>query len=146
MFRACPRIKSKGRETPPPYPRPRASAEGFGDAGKGRGKSVRADARPFMGWGGNPGGEWPLICMRRPAGAPCGERRIHSHEALVSMRNSRTDAALSAGEVPAAGRPASGAAMLVVCAIVVGALYFGRDVLVPLALALLLSFVLAPGV
>lgn len=62
------------------------------------------------------------------------------------MRNSRTDAALSAGDVPAAGRPASGVGMLIVCAIVVGALYFGRDVLVPLALALLLSFVLAPGV
>jgi predicted PurR-regulated permease PerM len=36
--------------------------------------------------------------------------------------------------------------MLVICAVVVAALYFGRDVLVPLALALLLSFVLAPGV
>jgi predicted PurR-regulated permease PerM len=62
------------------------------------------------------------------------------------MRTSRIDAALSAGDVPAAGRPASGADMLIICAIVVGALYFGRDVLVPLALALLLSFVLAPGV
>src|SRR5262249_14427598 len=55
------------------------------------------------------------------------------------------DPALRAGDVPA-GRPASDAAMLVICAVVVGALYFARDVLVPLALALLLSFVLAPGV
>jgi predicted PurR-regulated permease PerM len=38
----------------------------------------------------------------------------------------------------------AGAAMLVSAAVIVAALYFGRDVLVPLVLAVLLAFVLAP--
>src|SRR5215467_9158427 len=63
------------------------------------------------------------------------------------MRSSRTDAMDGVDDVPPAGRPTSGAAVLLICgAVVVTALYFGRDVLVPLALALLLSFVLAPGI
>ena len=37
-----------------------------------------------------------------------------------------------------------GAAAAVVAAIIIGALYFGREVFVPVALAILLSFVLAP--
>lgn len=45
---------------------------------------------------------------------------------------------------PAAANPVAGAAMLVSAAIVVAALYFGRDVLVPLVLAVILAFVLAP--
>lgn len=47
-------------------------------------------------------------------------------------------------EVPAAapGMPAWAAAML--AAIVVGALYFGREVLVPVTIAMLLSFLLSP--
>src|SRR5262245_65680182 len=36
--------------------------------------------------------------------------------------------------------------LLIASAIVVAGLYFGREILVPIALALLLSFVLAPGV
>ncbi|WP_338662152.1 AI-2E family transporter [Pararoseomonas sp. SCSIO 73927] len=44
----------------------------------------------------------------------------------------------------APGNPVAGAAMLVSAAVVVAALYFGRDVLVPLVLAVLLAFVLAP--
>ncbi|WP_458096333.1 AI-2E family transporter [Roseomonas sp. WA12] len=44
----------------------------------------------------------------------------------------------------AVGGPVAGAAMLVSAAIIVAALYFGRDVLVPLVLAVLLAFVLAP--
>lgn len=44
------------------------------------------------------------------------------------------------------GRPFVGLATLASGAIIIAALYFGRNVLVPLALALLLSFVLAPGV
>src|SRR5690349_4327065 len=40
----------------------------------------------------------------------------------------------------------SGLSMLVAIAIIVAALYVARAVLVPFALALLLSFVLAPGV
>ena len=51
-----------------------------------------------------------------------------------------------AADVPSAGRPSSVGGTLAICIAVVGALYFGRDVLVPLALALLLSFILAPGV
>ncbi|HEY8612690.1 MAG TPA: AI-2E family transporter [Roseomonas sp.] len=42
------------------------------------------------------------------------------------------------------GNPVAGAAMLVSAAVIVAALYFGRDVLVPLVLAVLLAFVLAP--
>jgi predicted PurR-regulated permease PerM len=49
-------------------------------------------------------------------------------------------------ELPPAVRSFSGLATLASGAIIIAALYFGRDVLVPLALALLLSFVLAPGV
>ncbi|WP_198381478.1 AI-2E family transporter [Roseomonas sp. KE2513] len=45
---------------------------------------------------------------------------------------------------PASGNPVAGAAMLVSAAIIVAALYFGRDVLVPLVLAVILAFVLAP--
>ena len=45
---------------------------------------------------------------------------------------------------PATGNPVAGAAMLVSAAIIVAALYFGRDVLVPLVLAVILAFVLAP--
>ncbi len=37
-----------------------------------------------------------------------------------------------------------GVAAAVVTAILIGALYFGREVFVPIALAILLSFVLAP--
>jgi predicted PurR-regulated permease PerM len=44
------------------------------------------------------------------------------------------------------GRPFAGLATLASGAIIIAALYFGRNVLVPLAMALLLSFVLAPGV
>jgi predicted PurR-regulated permease PerM len=40
----------------------------------------------------------------------------------------------------------SGVAATVVTAIVIGALYFGREVFVPIALAMLLSFALAPVV
>lgn len=45
---------------------------------------------------------------------------------------------------PAAGVTASGLITLCAWAIVVAALYFGRDLLVPLVLAVLLAFVLAP--
>src|SRR5262245_33280064 len=38
----------------------------------------------------------------------------------------------------------TGVAAAVVTAILIGALYFGREVFVPIALAILLSFVLAP--
>ncbi len=49
-------------------------------------------------------------------------------------------------DLPPAVRSFSGLATLASGAIVIAALYFGRHVLVPFALALLLSFVLAPGV
>src|SRR5579859_2111345 len=47
---------------------------------------------------------------------------------------------------PAAGTPFAGLATLAVGVIAIGALYFGREVFVPMALALLLSFALGPGV
>src|SRR5262245_55342615 len=40
--------------------------------------------------------------------------------------------------------PMKGVATAVVAAIIIGTLYFGREVFVPIALAILLSFVLAP--
>ncbi|MCC2666024.1 MAG: hypothetical protein K0S35_3946 [Geminicoccaceae bacterium] len=43
-----------------------------------------------------------------------------------------------------AAPPASPAAMVAAIVVVVGALYLGRDILIPLALAILLSFMLAP--
>jgi predicted PurR-regulated permease PerM len=49
-------------------------------------------------------------------------------------------------ELPPARRSFPALATLASGAIVIAALYFGRDVLIPFALALLLSFVLAPGV
>jgi predicted PurR-regulated permease PerM len=45
---------------------------------------------------------------------------------------------------PARIAPSSGAAAAVISAITVAALYFGREVFIPVALAILLSFVLAP--
>jgi predicted PurR-regulated permease PerM len=49
-------------------------------------------------------------------------------------------------EVPPPGRPGSALTTLAICAAVIALLYFGREILVPFALAVLLSFVLAPGV
>jgi predicted PurR-regulated permease PerM len=46
--------------------------------------------------------------------------------------------------VSPAAPPASGTALVAVLVVVVGALYFGQDILIPLALAILLSFMLAP--
>ncbi|HYH21021.1 MAG TPA: AI-2E family transporter [Azospirillum sp.] len=48
--------------------------------------------------------------------------------------------------VPPASPPAPAQTTLIVLAVAVAALYFGRDLLVPLALAVLLSFVLTPMV
>jgi predicted PurR-regulated permease PerM len=47
-------------------------------------------------------------------------------------------------EVQAAGKPSTAQGTLVVGVVAVAALYLGRDVFVPVALAILLSFVLAP--
>src|SRR6202023_1609089 len=49
-------------------------------------------------------------------------------------------------EVHAAGTPLTGLGTLAVGVIAIAALYFGRDVFVPMALALLLSFALGPPV
>jgi predicted PurR-regulated permease PerM len=49
-------------------------------------------------------------------------------------------------DVTTAGKSASGLTIIATCAGVIAALSFGREVLVPFALAILLSFVLAPGV
>ena len=47
---------------------------------------------------------------------------------------------------PIAKPPGSQLTAMVTFVVVTGILYFGRDVLIPLALAVLLSFLLAPGV
>src|SRR6516164_3065892 len=44
----------------------------------------------------------------------------------------------------ASGAPGSALVTVLLAVVVVSALYFGREVLVPIALAILLSFVLAP--
>src|SRR5271169_876931 len=49
-------------------------------------------------------------------------------------------------EVHAAGTPFTGLGTLAVGVITIAALYFGREVFVPMALALLLSFALGPAV
>src|SRR6202011_2541999 len=49
-------------------------------------------------------------------------------------------------EVHAAGTPLTGLGTLAVGVIAIAALYFGREVFVPMALALLLSFALGPAV
>jgi predicted PurR-regulated permease PerM len=51
---------------------------------------------------------------------------------------------LTRHEVRPVGAPASGLGTLAVAVVVIAALYFGRDVFVPLALAILLSFALGP--
>ena len=53
------------------------------------------------------------------------------------LRADRTDSRVK-------GKPSPASAMAIVFAIAVAALYFGREIFVPLALAILLSFVLAP--
>src|ERR1700748_755589 len=57
---------------------------------------------------------------------------------LPPYRRERTDLA------PARGASQRATGPVIICAITVAALYFGRDVFVPAALAILLSFVLAP--
>ena len=47
-------------------------------------------------------------------------------------------------DIPAAAAPLTPTAMILLCATTVAALYLGRDVLIPLALAILLSFALGP--
>ena len=47
-------------------------------------------------------------------------------------------------EIAAAGKPSTVVGTVVIGAVVIVALYFGRDVFVPMALAILLSFALAP--
>ncbi len=47
-------------------------------------------------------------------------------------------------EIPPAAAPLSPTAMILLCATTVAGLYLGRDVLIPLALAILLSFALGP--
>src|SRR5262249_51151659 len=49
-------------------------------------------------------------------------------------------------DISPAVRPGTGLTTLLACCVVVAALYFGQAVFVPFALAILLSFVLAPGV
>ena len=51
---------------------------------------------------------------------------------------------VAAGHDGHAASPVSPAAMVAAIVVVVGALYVGRDILIPLALAILLSFMLAP--
>lgn len=46
--------------------------------------------------------------------------------------------------IPAAGVPTDGAAIAQAALVIIAVLYFARDLLVPLALAILLSFILAP--
>jgi predicted PurR-regulated permease PerM len=57
-----------------------------------------------------------------------------------------TAAGFNRVEVPAAGASFTGLATLAVAVITIAALYFGREVFMPMALALLLSFALGPGV
>ena len=65
---------------------------------------------------------------------------------VTSMPNASPGARPRRSEVYTAAKPFSGLAMLAISVIVVTALYFAREVFVPLALAILLSFALGPVV
>ncbi len=61
------------------------------------------------------------------------------------MAINETQAPKQPAQVPAPGTPGlSGLGTLAIGVVVVAALYFGREVFIPLVLAVLLSFVLAP--
>src|SRR6201998_1128084 len=63
------------------------------------------------------------------------------------MRNTASPTAeFHRAEALAAGTPFTGLGTLAVAVITIAALYFGREVFVPLALAVLLSFALGPPV
>src|SRR5579862_1084299 len=49
-------------------------------------------------------------------------------------------------ETPTAGAPSGGLGTLAVGVVTIAALYFGREIFVPMALAVLLSFALGPAV
>src|SRR5262245_33633763 len=96
--------------------------------------------------------------------APTGPT-LHRHLARRPRHNRRVTARTNRGTLSYRGRafgrtdargqplgapfregrgPMKGVATAVVAAIIIGTLYFGREVFVPIALAILLSFVLAP--
>lgn len=65
---------------------------------------------------------------------------------MYVANNNRMKPAPADGIIPATGAPPTAAEMAVVGFIIVVTLYFGQVVFVPLALAVILSFVLAPGI
>ena len=79
---------------------------------------------------------------------PCARFYIRLRHRLIGNRHGHTCSALAPGGKPLTRNPAaptiSPTAMLVGMVIVVGALYVGSEILIPLALAILLSFMLAP--
>ena len=64
----------------------------------------------------------------------------------ITNNNRINPAAAADGIIPATGAPPTAAEMAIVGFIIVVTLYFGQVVFVPLALAVILSFVLAPGI
>ena len=64
----------------------------------------------------------------------------------ITNNNRMNPAAAADGIIPATGAPPTAAEMAIVGFIIVVTLYFGQVVFVPLALAVILSFVLAPGI
>ena len=64
----------------------------------------------------------------------------------ITNNNRLNPAAAADGIIPATGAPPTAAEMAIVGFIIVITLYFGQVVFVPLALAVILSFVLAPGI
>ncbi len=64
----------------------------------------------------------------------------------IANNNRMNPTAAAEGIIPATGAPPTAAEMAIVGFIIVVTLYFGQVVFVPLALAVILSFVLAPGI
>jgi predicted PurR-regulated permease PerM len=64
----------------------------------------------------------------------------------IANNNRLNPGAAAEGIIPASGAPPTAAEMAIVGFIIVVTLYFGQVVFVPLALAVILSFVLAPGI
>ena len=65
---------------------------------------------------------------------------------MYITNNNRMNPAAADGIIPATGAPPTAAEMAIVGFIIVLTLYFGQVVFVPLALAVILSFVLAPAI
>ena len=81
-----------------------------------------------------------IMSVTTPTSSVAGSSTPRTSAALPHRSGTRQVA------VPSAAPPTSTGTTLGIMVVVVGALYFGQDILMPVALAVLLSFALAPVV